>query len=490
MAIYHCSMKAISRGAGQSIVAAAAYRHACKLEDIRTGEVHNYTRKQGLESSALYLPFGVNVEWATDREQLWNAVESAEKRKNSRLGRDLVLALPSELSVDQRRELSGEMARHLADRYGVAVDVAIHQPSRQGDQRNHHAHMLMSSRRITSQGFGEKARELDDRARGPVEVEHIRAVWADMANRALEQAGQHVQIDHRSLTAQGVKRLPTLHLGSSASAMERRGIKTRLGDRNRACVVSKEAVRQWHEKWIKRQEEIRQSKAIEKTQIVVVQHEETREELEERLYGKVEKRKEVYIDYTGFYKEIFKNKKNTEEKGQSVKTDIELLKEYTELGKIRYTEEESSFISSCKYSLRFYINKPSEEELLIATERLKIAKESLQKFEENKKELGLFSKLWNQTSLENEKSKLSCELRNAESAYSREKIAFERANKDFNDMNTALNIKKIRESEASERQAVAMQRPEMKAALTRKEQEQARERQRQQEQRQGQYLGR
>lgn len=242
MAIYHCSIKLISRGAGQSAVASAAYRHACKLEDTRTGEIHDYTKKQGLESSDIYLPSGVNAKWATDREQLWNAVESAEKRVNSRLGRDLILALPSELSVDQRRELAGEMARHLADRYGVAVDVAIHQPSRQGDQRNHHAHMLMSSRRITPQGFGEKARELDDRTRGPVEVEHIRATWADMANRALERAGQHVQIDHRSLKAQGIQRFPHLHLGASASAMERRGIKTRIGEQNRVCDLRNSSV--------------------------------------------------------------------------------------------------------------------------------------------------------------------------------------------------------------------------------------------------------
>lgn len=235
MAIYHCSIKSISRGAGQSIVAAAAYRHACKLEDTRTGEVHDYTRKRGIESSDIYFPSGVNPEWGTDRGKLWSAVESAEKRMNSRLGRDLVLALPSELSAAQRRELTGEMAYHLADRYGVAVDVAIHQPSRQGDQRNHHAHMLMSSRRITSKGFAEKARELDDHERGPAEVEHIRAEWARLANRALERAGQHVQIDHRSFQRQELKRMPSLHLGPSVSAMEHRGIQTRLGNRNRAA---------------------------------------------------------------------------------------------------------------------------------------------------------------------------------------------------------------------------------------------------------------
>lgn len=237
MAIYHCSMKSVSRGAGQSIVAAAAYRHACKLEDSRTGEVHDYSRKRGLESSEIYLPSGVKPEWAHDRAQLWNTAEAAEKRKNARLGRELVLALPAELTKEQRRELAGVLARHIANRYGVAVDVAIHQPNTHGDQRNYHVHMLMSSRRITPEGFGEKARELDDHERGPVEVEHIRAQWARFANRALERAGHHVQIDHRSLEAQGIKRMPSLHLGPSASAMERRGVQTRLGNRNRAAQV-------------------------------------------------------------------------------------------------------------------------------------------------------------------------------------------------------------------------------------------------------------
>lgn len=233
MAIYHCSMKSISRGAGQSIVAAAAYRNACKLEDERTGEVHDYRRKHGLESSSICLPSGVNPSWAQDRARLWNAAEAAEKRKDARLGREIVLALPEELNTKQRRELAGEMASHIAERYGLAVDVAIHQPSRQGDQRNHHAHMLMSSRRITSHGFGEKARELDDHKRGPKEVEYIRAKWTQLANNALELAGHRERIDHRSLVVQGVKRMPTLHLGAAATAMERRGERTRLGDRNR-----------------------------------------------------------------------------------------------------------------------------------------------------------------------------------------------------------------------------------------------------------------
>lgn len=222
MAIYHCSIKPISRGAGRSVVAAAAYRHACKLEDSRTGEVHDYRRKAGLEHSAIYLPSGVNPSWAQDRGQLWNAAEAAEKRKDARVGREIVLALPDELSAEQRRELTEKICRHLANRYSLAVDVAIHQPSKDGDQRNHHAHILMSSRIITPEGFGKKVRKLDSRDDGPAEVEHIRAEWARLANRALERAGENVQIDHRSFQRQGIKRMPTCHLGPSASAMERK----------------------------------------------------------------------------------------------------------------------------------------------------------------------------------------------------------------------------------------------------------------------------
>lgn len=235
MAIYHCSVKAISRGAGQSIVAAAAYRHGCRMEDKRTGEVHDYSRKRGVTVSAAFFPSGVDCSWATKSEILWNTAELAEKRKDARLGREIVLALPSELSPTERKALAAEMAQHVADRYSVAVDVAIHAPSRQGDDRNFHVHMLVSARRITSKGFGEKTRELDDRERGPAEIEHLRVEWARLANRALEQAGQHVQIDHRSFRRQGVKRMPSRHLGASATALERRGIKTRIGDGNRAA---------------------------------------------------------------------------------------------------------------------------------------------------------------------------------------------------------------------------------------------------------------
>lgn len=233
MAIYHCSIKPISRGAGQSIVAAAAYRHACKLKDSRTGEVYDFTRKRGVVFSEIYSPDHAHASWVQNREQLWNHAEAAEKRKDARLGREILFALPSELTEPQRKELIGTMAKSLAKRYGSVVDVAVHSPSRYGDERNFHAHVLLSSRRIGQDGFGEKVHELDDRKRGPMEVSFIRSEWARLTNRALKQAEQEASIDHRTLKAQGIDREPTIHLGVSASAMERRGIQTVRGSINR-----------------------------------------------------------------------------------------------------------------------------------------------------------------------------------------------------------------------------------------------------------------
>lgn len=227
MAIYHCSVKTFSRSKGQSAPAAAAYRAGVCLSDMRTGEVHDYTRKGGVEHTELVLPKGVTI----DREQLWNAAEAAENRKNSTVAREYEVALPEELNADQRKELAQEFARHLAERYGVAADVAIHAPGKDGDHRNHHAHILTTTRQVTPEGFGAKTRALDDKKTG--EVEHIRATWATLTNQALERAGHQESVSHKSLEAQGINREATTHLGPVATAMERRGERSERGDLNR-----------------------------------------------------------------------------------------------------------------------------------------------------------------------------------------------------------------------------------------------------------------
>lgn len=221
MAIYHLSVKTISRSAGRSATAAAAYRSGVKIEDEHTGEIHDYTRKGGVESATLVLPAGT-PKWASDRAKLWNKAEAAETRKNSTVAREFEIALPSELNRLQRKALAVEFARHLVAEYGFAADVAIHAPGKEGDNRNHHAHILVTTRRLTSEGFTEKTRELDDRKTGPAHVKQWREYFAIIQNRHLADAGHDVRVDHRTLEAQGIDRAPTMHLGPAATAIERR----------------------------------------------------------------------------------------------------------------------------------------------------------------------------------------------------------------------------------------------------------------------------
>lgn len=221
MAIYHCSVKTISRSAGRSATAAAAYRSGSKIEDQRTAEIHDYTRKGGVMVTGIVAPEDAPA-WAKDRAALWNQAETSEKRKNSTVAREVEVALPSELNAGQMRKLTEDYGKWLVGRYGVAVDWAVHQPHRHGDDRNHHAHMLMTTRALGPDGLGDKTRVLDDKLTGPDEVKTIREHWALHVNKALEQAGIEARVDHRSLAAQGIDREPTAHLGPAAVGYERR----------------------------------------------------------------------------------------------------------------------------------------------------------------------------------------------------------------------------------------------------------------------------
>lgn len=176
MAIYHLSVKSISRSAGRSVVAAAAYRAGQELTDERQGLTHDYTRKQGVEDAFIVAPDG--ADWAHDRNTLWNAAETIEKRKDAKTGREYELALPAELDAGARKELARDFARELVERYGVVADVAIHEPGREGDNRNHHAHILTTTRTAGEDGLGAKTRVLDVASTASAEIEHMRGVWA------------------------------------------------------------------------------------------------------------------------------------------------------------------------------------------------------------------------------------------------------------------------------------------------------------------------
>ena len=232
MAIYHASMKPVSRSSGRSAVASAAYRAGERLTNERDGITHDFSRKQGVEHAEIVLPEGVEADWARDRSTLWNAAEAAENRKDARVAREIEIALPHELSAEQRLELTRDFAQELADRYGAAVDFAIHQPHDASDVRNHHAHLLMTTRKVEAEGLGDKTyiewKNMRLLGEGlpttQMQLRDIRQSWETIANEHLARAGLDIRIDHRSHMERGLEIAPTEHMGVHASQMERRGL--------------------------------------------------------------------------------------------------------------------------------------------------------------------------------------------------------------------------------------------------------------------------
>ena len=232
MAIYHLAMKPISRASGRSAVASAAYRAGERLENERDGLTHDYTRREGIEHAEIVLPKESQAEWARNRSTLWNAAEQAEKRADARVAREFEIALPHELSAEQRLEATRSFAQSLSDRYGTAVDFAIHVPHGATDVRNHHAHLMMTTRQVGSEGLGEKTlieRENKwllsrDQPTAPMQLREIRQSWEGIANERMAAAGLDLRIDHRSHQERGLELAPTEHMGIHATQMERRGL--------------------------------------------------------------------------------------------------------------------------------------------------------------------------------------------------------------------------------------------------------------------------
>ena len=232
MAIYHLSMKSIARASGRSAVAAAAYRSGECLLNQRDGLVHDYERRSGIAHAEIVLPEGVVADWARNRLALWNAAEAAEKRKDARVAREVEVALPHELDAEQRLELTRGFAQDLADRFGVAVDFAIHEPHDASDVRNHHAHLLMTTRQVGEVGLGEKStieRESKwllarDLPTAQMQLRDVRQAWEGHANEALAKAGFDLRVNHRSHQDRGLEIEPTEHVGVHATQMRRRGL--------------------------------------------------------------------------------------------------------------------------------------------------------------------------------------------------------------------------------------------------------------------------
>lgn len=245
MAMFHLSTKTISRSTGRTATASAAYRAGEKIHCERTGETHDYTRKGGVMATSAFM-FDGDKKISLDRQNLWNVAEKSEKRKDARTAREIVVNLPHELNHEQRKALVDDFTKSLAKGLGVAIDYAIHEPNRKGDDRNYHAHIMMTTRTATMENgvlsLGTKSNiELENKAlkaKGlpstQAQITSIRKDWAEYTNHHLRKAGLDITIDHRSHKERGLEIAPTIKMGVAATAMERRGIETNKGNFNRA----------------------------------------------------------------------------------------------------------------------------------------------------------------------------------------------------------------------------------------------------------------
>ena len=236
MAIYHFSVKTISRKEGRSVVAAAAYRTAEKLKCDYYGKEQDYTKKSGVEFKKIYAPDNTKSE-LLDRQHLWNEVEKVERRKDALLAREFEIAFPSELNANERQKMLDELCQSIVKRHGAIVDAAIHAPHKNSgsDERNYHAHIMFTTRSVNEHGEFEAKKFRDfSRDNGTETVSHWRKAFADIANSHLKAAGHEIRIDHRSYLEQENGLEATAHEGYQVTQLRRMGIDTEISLENDA----------------------------------------------------------------------------------------------------------------------------------------------------------------------------------------------------------------------------------------------------------------
>jgi Ti-type conjugative transfer relaxase TraA len=206
----------------ESAVAGAAYRSASLLHEERTGITHDYTRKRGVEHAEILAPEDAPA-WVFDRETLWNTVELAEKRKDAQVAREIEIGLPVELSKREQIDLTRDFARREFVAKGMVADFGIHLDN----PHNPHAHILLTTRDLTPDGFGLKNRGWNDKR----ELLQWRRGWAEVTNEHLAHAGLAIRIDHRSYKDQQLDLIPGRKLGLGQKRQDTPDLPGFLADR-------------------------------------------------------------------------------------------------------------------------------------------------------------------------------------------------------------------------------------------------------------------
>jgi len=239
------------KGTRVSIVSKAAYRSGERLKDHQADKTFNYrSRTQEVVHAEIMAPEQA-PEWMADREALWNAIERVEKRKDSQLAREFVVALPVELDEQQQIDLVRGWCDQEFVEQGFVVDFAVHR-SKEGKKPNPHAHILVTTRPVDEtrpEGFGLKpSTDGKFKGRGKVgvtakdELVDWRESWADAENAALEDAGSDARVDHRSYVDREIDRIPQPKIGPEATAMNERGEDTKRHEEARWVEMQNEVM--------------------------------------------------------------------------------------------------------------------------------------------------------------------------------------------------------------------------------------------------------
>lgn len=305
MAIYHFSIKPISRGDGRSAVAAAAYRSAQKLDDQRYGKVQDYERKSGVELSQIYAPADAAPD-LLDRNKLWNTVEKSENRKDACLAREFEIAFPNELNEQQRKAMLDELCKQIVNKYAVVVDASIHAPHTEvgSDERNYHAHIMFTTRAIdpTSGLFASKKYRDFNKDLGSQTTKQWREDFALLANKHLELGGFESRVDHRSLKDQGSDLEPTIHEGPEVTQLRRRGIDTDISIKNDAISNRNNELKTIRQQLKQLESEIR----LFKLETIELEKQKLEQIQDEQLSNNISRFYELQRNYSDFALSAFK----------------------------------------------------------------------------------------------------------------------------------------------------------------------------------------
>lgn len=256
MACYHFNMSVISRGKGESVVAAVAYISGEKLRDIYEGTLHDRSHRRDVVYKETMLPPQAPRGFM-DRQTWVNAINLSERRSDAQMARSIKIALPNELVLEDQIALVKEFVSENFTKYGLCADIAIHRGEFDTDRKpvsteavqkrydNPHAHIILPFRVVDGNGF-QRTKTQGRFMNHPSYLNRLREDWARLQNREFERLGLEVRVSHERLIAQGIRREPTKHIGAAAMALEQKGIRTERGEQYRAIIA------QNHEREIER----------------------------------------------------------------------------------------------------------------------------------------------------------------------------------------------------------------------------------------------